>query len=90
LQSPTGVTIHPDLGLMPRLVANTAHVKTFITHARYDASVYTPAIFTALAALGHPELAAAMHLATYDDSGHMIEVSEPQKLHDDVAAWLQP
>jgi pimeloyl-ACP methyl ester carboxylesterase len=75
-------------GALDVLVANVGQVKTFISQARYDANVYTPAIFTALGTLGHPEVIAAMHLATYDASGHMIEVSEAQKLHDDVALWL--
>ncbi len=77
-------------GALDALVANVGQskVKAFISRARYDANVYTPAIFTALGTLGHPEVIDAMHLATYDESGHMIEVAQPQKLHDDVALWL--
>ena len=76
------------LGALDDLVANAAHVKTFITRARYDATIYTPAIFTVLAQQGFSQVGDGMHLASYDDSGHMIAQAQPRALHDDVAAWL--
>jgi hypothetical protein len=75
-------------GALDELVAVAPDVRIFLTRARFDASVYTPALLAALSQAGHDDVATAMHLATYDDSGHMIEVSQPAALHDDVAAWL--
>ena len=75
-------------GALAELVANAPFVKTFVSRARYDATIYVPAIFDVLAKAGRQDVVDAMHVVSYDASGHMIEVTEPQKLHDDVAAWV--
>ena len=76
-------------GALAELVAISPYVKMFVSRSRWDAAIYVPAIFDVLAKAGRQEVIDAMHVVPYDDSGHMIEVTEPQKLHDDVAAWLR-
>jgi hypothetical protein len=90
---------------------NLASVRTFITHARYDQVVYTPAIpaafqkagwnvvvdsapragvvnpgwFTVTDTTGH---STELRWPPYDQSGHMVAMTEGAALATDVQGWL--
>lgn len=84
----------------PWFVELLADTRFFITNARYDAAIHTPAIPAALRSLGLPvdedERAFTVHTKSFDatvrwqryESGHAVAQSTPRALADDVQAWL--
>ena len=92
------------------------HARLFLTHARWDGVIYTPAIpyvleqaaihvttdtapragvarpgwlrFDVPASDGEPKHPVEVRFPSYDDSGHMVAVTQGTDLADDAEAWL--
>ncbi|MGA2451349.1 MAG: hypothetical protein ABTD50_22045 [Polyangiaceae bacterium] len=109
--------IYSQVGSGDEFLSNLqAGVSTFITNARYDAVIYSPAIPALIAAHTSDTVAtdpvpdsgvarpggftvtfamtdggspsADVRFPPYTSSGHMVAITQPQDLHDDVVEWI--